>query len=143
LPRVGALDQLRGGARKVGELPSRAGDGLGRVRDNPGLAVAIAGGGVLLLAWIAWAVYVTSSNGAMAGLGVVIAWPALLAALGLISLPFVGGYLLIRRLNLDRDAAAGAGEDEHADEESEEDDGSEEEEEAAEEEDEETEAAAN
>ena len=28
-----------------------------------------------------------------------IAWPAMLAALALISLPFIGGYLLIRRLS--------------------------------------------
>ena len=41
----------------------------------------------------------TSDNGARAGLGVVIAWPAMLAALALISLPFIGGYLLIRRLS--------------------------------------------
>ncbi len=60
--------------------------------------VAIAGGAVLLLAWIGWAIYVTSDHGARAGLGVVIAWPAMLAALAIISLPFIGGYLLIRRL---------------------------------------------
>ena len=54
---------------------------------------------MLLLAWIAWAIYVTSSNGATAGLGVVLAWPAMLVALALISLPFIGGYLLIRRLS--------------------------------------------
>ena len=48
---------------------------------------------ILLLAWIGWAIYVTSADGAAAGLGVVIAWPAMLAALALISLPFIGGYL--------------------------------------------------
>jgi hypothetical protein len=87
LPRVRALDQLR------------EGEFTGRFRSNPRLAVAIAGGAILLLAWIAWAIYVTSSHGATAGLGVVIAWPAMLGALGLISLPFIGGYLLIRRLS--------------------------------------------
>jgi hypothetical protein len=87
---VGALDQLRGAN----------GDNLiERARTNPRWAVAIAAGVVLFLAWIGWAIYVTSSNGATAGLGVVIAWPALLAALALISLPFIGGYLLIRRLS--------------------------------------------
>src|SRR3954452_4078717 len=92
LPRVGALDQLRGAN----------GDGMiERARSNPRLMVAIAAGAILLLAWIGWAIYVTSSDGASAGLGVVIAWPAMLAALALISLPFIGGYLLIRRLSTD------------------------------------------
>src|SRR3954469_3431427 len=92
LPRVGALDQLRGAN----------GDGMvDRARSNSRLVVAIAAGAILLLAWIGWAVYVTSSNGASAGLGVMIAWPAMLLALGLISLPFIGGYLLVRRLSTD------------------------------------------
>jgi hypothetical protein len=72
---------------------------LERARSSPRIVIAIAAGAVLLLAWIAWAIYVTSSNGASAGLGVVIAWPAMLAALALISLPFIGGYLLIKRLS--------------------------------------------
>src|SRR3954453_5716068 len=92
LPPVGAPDQLRGAN----------GDGMiERARSNPRLMVAIAAGAILLLAWIGWAIYVTSSDGASAGLGVVIAWPAMLAALALISLPFIGGYLLVRRLSED------------------------------------------
>jgi hypothetical protein len=88
---VGALDRLRA---------ANGDDGfVGRARSSPRLVVAIAGGAVLLLAWIGWAIYVTSDHGARAGLGVVIAWPAMLAALALISLPFIGGYLLIRRLS--------------------------------------------
>jgi hypothetical protein len=74
---------------------------IDRARSNPRLVVAIAAGAILLLAWIGWAIHVTSSNGATAGLGVVIAWPAMLAALALISLPFIGGYLLVRRLSTD------------------------------------------
>ena len=70
--------------------------------------VAIAAGSILLFAWIGWAVYVTSSDGATAGLGVVIAWPAMLAALALISLPFIGGYLLIKRLSEDSGSSATA-----------------------------------
>jgi flagellar biosynthesis/type III secretory pathway M-ring protein FliF/YscJ len=70
--------------------------------------VAIAAGAILLLAWIGWAVYVTSKNGAAAGLGVVIAWPLILAALALIALPFIGLYLLIRRLGTDSGAAENA-----------------------------------
>jgi hypothetical protein len=77
-----------------------------RARSNPRLVVAIALGAILLLAWIAWAIHVTSSDGATAGLGVVIAWPAMLAALALISLPFIGGYLLIRRLSEDSGSTA-------------------------------------
>jgi hypothetical protein len=97
LPRVGALDEPRGAN----------GDGLiDRARSNPRMVVAIAAGAILLLAWIGWAIYVTSSNGATAGLGVVIAWPAMLAALALISLPFIGGYLLVRRLSTDSGATA-------------------------------------
>jgi hypothetical protein len=69
------------------------------VRSNPRIVIAIATGAVLLLAWIAWAIYVTSSDGATAGLGVVIAWPAMLAALLLVSLPVVGGYVLVKRLS--------------------------------------------
>jgi hypothetical protein len=72
-----------------------------RARSNPRLVIAIAIARILVLAWIGWAIYVTSSNGASAGLGVVIAWPAMLAALALIALPIIGVYLLIRRLAVD------------------------------------------
>ena len=106
-----------------------------RARSNPRLVVAIAAGAILLLAWIGWAIYVTSSNGATAGLGVVIAWPAMLAALALISLPFIGGYLLIRRLSEDSGSAATAeGEASAAEDDDETDDSDEELEDSAEEE---------
>jgi hypothetical protein len=89
--------------------------------------VAIAAGAIVLLAWIGWAVYVTSKNGAAAGLGVVIAWPLILAALALISLPFIGGYLLVRRLSEDSGstAPAEAETDEPDEAEAEDDDGEE------------------
>lgn len=87
-------------------------DGIvGRVRGDSRLLVAVVGAGILLLAWIAWAIYVASDNGARAGLGVVIAWPAILVALALISLPFLGAALLIRRLAAD-DAATSTVENE-------------------------------
>jgi hypothetical protein len=123
---VGALDQLRGAN----------GDGIiERARSNPRIVIAIAAGAVLLVAWIAWAIYVTSSNGATAGLGVVIAWPAMLAALALISLPFIGGYLLIRRLSDGEGSTATAESETSEDEEDEEtDDADEEPEDSAEEE---------
>jgi hypothetical protein len=82
LPRVGALDQLRGSTRQV--------------RANPWLAVAIAAGVLLVAAWIAFGIHVTSDKGARAGLGVLVAWPALLVALALISLPFIWAFRLIR-----------------------------------------------
>ena len=69
------------------------------MRSNPWLLVAIVGVAILILAWIGWAIHVSSDDGARAGLGVLIAWPAMLAALALISLPFIGGYRLIRRLS--------------------------------------------
>jgi len=90
---VGDLDQLQGADGDQGIFR--------RARSSPRLVIGIAAGVLLFLGWIGWAIYVTSSNGATAGLGVVIAWPAILAALALISLPFIGGYLLIRRLSTD------------------------------------------
>ncbi len=91
MPPVGDLDQL---------AAAKAEDGIvQRVRTNPRWMIAIAVAAVLLAAWIAWAIYVASSKGATAGLGVVLAWPAMIVALALISLPFIGGYLLIRRLS--------------------------------------------
>jgi hypothetical protein len=125
LPPVGAFDRLRA---------ANGDDGLiDRARSNPRWVVALAAAAILLLAWIGWAIYVTSSNGATAGLGVVIAWPAMLIALALISLPFIGGYLLIRRLSGGDGSAATAeaatheadDEDEPEEEEEEEEDASE------------------
>jgi hypothetical protein len=84
------------------------GDGiLGRARANPWLTVAIAAGSLLVVGWITWAVYVTSENGATAGLGVVIAWPALLIGLVLLALPFIALGLMIRRLGSDDDEPSG------------------------------------
>jgi hypothetical protein len=112
LPPVGALDQLRGDEGI-----------LQRARSNPHIVVAIAAGALLLLAWIGWAIYVTSSDGATAGLGVVIAWPAMLAALALISLPFIGVYLLIKRLSpSEGDAPSAVAETDTSDDEEDEED---------------------
>jgi hypothetical protein len=107
LPPVGALDQLR---ERDGVPPTRsAGAGIvDRLRSNRGLTLAVVGGALLLIAWIAWAIYVTSDKGATAGLGVVIAWPVLLAALALISLPFIGAFRLVRRLNAEEGSKGAA-----------------------------------
>src|SRR5215218_7093564 len=67
LPRVGTLDQLRGSTRQV--------------RANPWLTVGVAIGTLIVCVWIGWAIHVTSDHGAREGLGVLIAWPAILAAL--------------------------------------------------------------
>ncbi len=95
---MGALDRLRA-ANGDGSFAERA-------RSNPRLLIAIAAGAILLLAWIGWAIYVTSEKGASGGLGVLVAWPAILAALALISLPVIGGYLLIKRLSEDSGSTA-------------------------------------
>jgi len=67
-----------------------------RVRSKPWLAVAVAAGALLLVAWIAWAIYVAFDRGAREGLGVLIAWPALVAALLVVCVPFVAVYLIVR-----------------------------------------------
>jgi hypothetical protein len=72
-----------------------------RFQANPWMGIAAITGAVLLIAWIAWAIYVTSENGANAGLGVVISWPAVFMAVALVAAPFVGVYLLVRHLQGD------------------------------------------
>jgi hypothetical protein len=92
LPRVETADHAGDGMD--------VGDGIfDRVRSSPPLAIGAVVGALLVVAWIGWAIYVTNDHGARAGLGVVIIWPAMLAALAIISLPFIGGYLLIKRLS--------------------------------------------
>jgi hypothetical protein len=61
---------------------------------------------LLVTAWLAWAIYVASDRGVNKGLGVLIAWPAIVLALALISLPFIGGYLLDKRLSSESDDEA-------------------------------------
>jgi hypothetical protein len=118
---VGAPDQLHAASGDHGVV--------GRLRSDSRLLLAVVGGAILVLAWIGWAIYVASSDGARAGLGVLIAWPALLVALALVSLPFIGGYLVIRRLSsTDAETGGAAGEEENsmADDEEEDSEGEEE-----------------
>ena len=82
LPRVGALRSL-----------------VARIRANPWLAVGIAAAALLVAAWLGWAIYVASDRGTNEGLGVLITWPAIALAVALVSLPFIGGYLLVKRLS--------------------------------------------
>jgi hypothetical protein len=86
---VGAADRLRSAGR--------------RVWANPWLLVAIVVGVLLVCVWIAWAVHIWSENSARQGIGVLIVWPAVLAVLAVISIPFVWAFRVIR---------AGAGSDE-------------------------------
>jgi type VI protein secretion system component VasK len=67
-----------------------------KVRANPWLAVGVAAATLLVCAWIGWAIHVTSAHGAREGLGVLIVWPAILAVLALISIPFVWAFRLMR-----------------------------------------------
>jgi hypothetical protein len=63
---------------------------------NPWLLVGIVAGLLLVGAWIGWAVSVWSEHGARQGIGVLIVWPAILAALAVISIPFVWAFRVIR-----------------------------------------------
>jgi hypothetical protein len=67
-----------------------------RVAGNPWLVIAIVAGFLLICAWIAWAIQVSSEHGARQALGVLIVWPAILAVLGLIAIPFVWSFRVIR-----------------------------------------------
>ena len=82
MPRVGAADRLRSWGRKV--------------LTNPWLAVGVVAGALLICAWIAWAIHVTNAHGGRQGLGVLIVWPAIVAVLALISIPFVWAFRVIR-----------------------------------------------
>jgi uncharacterized BrkB/YihY/UPF0761 family membrane protein len=96
IPKLGTLPRV--------EVADQARSLFDRVRANPGMTVAIVAGALLAIAWIAWAIYVTSENGSRAGLGVLVAVPALLAVLALVAGIFFGGYRLIRWLNGDSES---------------------------------------
>lgn len=66
------------------------------VRSNRRSAAVWTGIGLLVAIWIGWAIYVWTSNGATAGIGVLISWPAVFAALALICAPFAGVALYRR-----------------------------------------------
>ncbi len=99
--RDGALKALRApGAwvAKATEAPrARVSSVRNRAREHPTLAIGIVGGVLVTIAWIAWAIYVTTNNGANAGLGVLITWPVLIGALALIAAPFVLTAMLVQR----------------------------------------------
>jgi hypothetical protein len=61
---------------------------------------------LLVAVWLGWDIYVTSDRGLNEGIGVLIAWPALLLAVLLVCLPLIGIFLLIRALKVAADERA-------------------------------------
>lgn len=55
-----------------------------------------AAAGLVVAIWIGWTAYVWNENGSTAGIGVLISWPAVFAALALVSVPFLGAGLFVR-----------------------------------------------
>jgi hypothetical protein len=69
----------------------------------------LVGAVLLVLTWIAWAIYTATDRGADAGLGVLVAWPTLLLMAALVAAPFAAIAYFIARLVRSRQlAAAGA-----------------------------------
>jgi uncharacterized membrane protein len=97
LPPVGEADRLRSWGR--------------RDWSNPWLLVGIIVAFLLICAWIGWAVHVWSENGARQGLGVLIVWPAIVAVLALISIPFVWAFRVIRASARSPESGADVGSD--------------------------------
>jgi len=95
-----ATSSARAGVREGAESAwDRSGGAalMESARSNPRVAIAWASLTLLVIAWIAWTVYVSVTNGTNAGLGVLISWPAVLTALAIVSAPFIGAALLVRR----------------------------------------------
>ena len=63
---------------------------------NPWLVIGTVVGLLLVIAWLVWAIHVWADHGARQGIGVLIAWPAILAVLALISIPFIWAFRVIR-----------------------------------------------
>jgi len=84
--------------RGWGRLDDGVRDRVDAARANPRVAIGWAAAAILVIAWIGWAIYTTAEYGGAAGLGVLISWPAAVAALALIAAPFVGLWLLVKRL---------------------------------------------
>ena len=80
-----------------------------RARSDARIGAALILGTLLLITWIAWTVYVWSENGSAAGIGVLISWPAVIAAVALVAAPFVVAAVLVRRLAPDGEPALAGG----------------------------------
>jgi type VI protein secretion system component VasK len=79
---VGAADGLRSWGR-------------GALR-NTGLIAGLVVGLLLVCAWIAWAIHVGSEHGGRAALGVLIVWPAMVALLAVLAIPFIWAFRVLR-----------------------------------------------
>jgi hypothetical protein len=105
----GAGRAVGGAAARPFEAPRRRVSGLvSSAREHPALGIGIAAGALVGVAWIAWAVYVSTENGMNAGLGVLLTWPVLLGAVALVAAPFVLTAMLVQRLRDSEPAIAGA-----------------------------------
>jgi hypothetical protein len=86
------------------------GPGLfGRIREHRRAAALGAAGGLLVAAWIGWAVYIWTENGASAGIGVLVTWPAVLAALALVTSPIWATGIFVRRRRAAGEEGSGVG----------------------------------
>jgi hypothetical protein len=89
---------VKAGAEKTVAAPrARISSLVQDAREHPTVAVGIAAGALVGIAWISWAIYVTASNGTTAGLGVLLTWPVLIGALALIAAPFILTGMLVKR----------------------------------------------
>jgi hypothetical protein len=59
---------------------------------------------LLICAWIGWAIHVWSEHSSRQGLGVLVVWPAIVAVLAVISIPFVWAFRVIRGTARSEDA---------------------------------------
>lgn len=76
-----------------------------RARGDQRVAIVWAIAGIVVLAWIGWTIYVWTQNGAAAGIGVLITWPAVFLGAAIVASPFVGAGVLVRRHRLAADGA--------------------------------------
>jgi hypothetical protein len=72
---------------------------------------------VVVVAWVGWAVYAGTENGASAGIGVLISWPLLIGIAALLVAPLVIGAMALFRRDSGSPAIAGGGARESADDE--------------------------
>jgi type VI protein secretion system component VasK len=79
----------------VGEADRLRSWGRGALR-NPWLVAGLIVCLLLVCAWVAWAIHVGSEHGGRAALGVLIVWPAIVAVLAVISIPFIWAVRVIR-----------------------------------------------
>lgn len=71
----------------------------GETTGHPGRGRKIAvfaAAGLVVAIWIGWTAYVWDEHGSTAGIGVLISWPAVFAALALVAAPFVGAGIFVR-----------------------------------------------